>query len=84
MKITTLLQAVDVIQAALPDGSDELDKVYNTVSMHCLDACYDGRESELEKIQDGRVERLSEEYCTNLLLKTLGKELNRIMKGVDV
>lgn len=84
MKITTLLQAVDVIQAALPDSSDELDKVYNTVSMHCLDACYDGRESELEKIQDGRVERLSEEYCTNLLLKTLGKELNRIMKGVDV
>lgn len=84
MKITTLLQAVDVIQAALPDSSDELDKVYNTVSMHCLDACYDGRESELEKIQDGRIERLSEEHCINLLLKTLGKELNRIMKGVDV
>ena len=84
MKITTLLQAVDVIQAALPDSSDELDKVYGTVSMHCLDACYDGRESELEKIQDGRVERLSEEYCANLLLKTLGKEINRIMKGMDL
>ena len=84
MKITTLLQAVDVIQAALPDSSDELDKVYGTVSMHCLDACYDGRESELEKIQDGRVERLSEEYCISLLLKTLGREVHRQMKEVEL
>lgn len=84
MKITTLLQAVDVIQAALPECSVELDKVYGIVSMHRLDACYDGRESELEKIQDGIVERLSEEYCTNLLLKTLGMEVNRIMKDVEL
>lgn len=77
MKITNLLQAVDVIQTVLPDSSEELDKVYNTVSMHCLDACYDGHEKELEKIREGLVERLSEEHCAEMLLKTLRKELQR-------
>lgn len=77
LKITTLLQTVDVIQAALPDPSEELDKAYNLVSMHCLDACMDGSEAQLEKIRDGVVERLSEEDCATLLLKTLRKELQR-------
>ena len=80
MKITNILQAVDVIQAALPDSSEELDKVYNMVSMHCLDACYDGSEAYLQKIRDGLVERLDESVCAEMLLKTLAKEINRQIK----
>lgn len=75
MRITQILQAVDVIQAALPGPAEELDRVYNIVSMHCLDACMDGHEHELEKIREGVVERLDDEACADMIIKALGKEI---------